>query len=273
MKKLLVIILLVILVHVYRSNALAEEITICPNCSVTSSGHFCPECGQALAEEFELAPNESILNIRVTYEKNKLFAKYDVKVYVGETLIGILKQGETLNKTIVVPNGILPIYIVSQNDAALIKKDIVLIAENSTLSFSVKAHKFFIDILDMNGNCLMSDAEKAAYNKSVFIADCVVPDYEDVCRYPSKYILHRTKVEGRVIATAQTMTGVQKFVVKDTRNNLWHIQYNPGNDGPRVLVDDRIAVYGTFSKISSFKSNTVTYSLLPTVSLSYMEID
>ena len=145
-------------------------------------------------------------------------------------------------------------------------------AGKAQLSCTLKAHMFRLEVRDLVNSHPVSEAAKDNYELAKFAGECKAIDRELFCRYPEKYANQKVHLQGRVIATAENFAGMMKVVLKDSRSELWIVEYHRRKDEPRLLINDHVDVYGQCKGISTFTSATEAFPNLPTVSLSYLNL-
>lgn len=271
MKKVLFFLLIALLILVNRWNTYAEELQYCLNCGEVVSTNYCPDCGHSNSATLPpLAQDETYLHLKINYEKNKVLAKYDVEVTLDGELIGVIKQNEALQKLIVVKRGIHEIRFGKKDDHSV---GVMVDAQTrGVVSCTLKAHTFSLEMKDLVNECEVSTEAWQKHNRALFAADCKPVDYERFCRYPEEFKDQKAMITGRVISTAENFAGAMRVVVKDSKNNLWVVEYLRIKTEPRLLVNDNIVVYGVCKGITDYTSSTDEYPNLPTMTLSFMEL-
>lgn len=271
MKKILVALLIAMFIFAYHWNTYAEEQPICLNCGAIVLGNFCSECGHSSTASLPApASDETYLSLKISYEKNTLLAKYDVDICLDGVSLGSIKQAELLQKLIVVKKGIHELTL-SKGDKFV--TSILINAEDKVqLSCVLKAHMLRLEVKDIVNTSPVTEKTQAAYELAKFAGECKVINRERFCRYPEEFTSQKVHLQGNVISTAENFAGAMKVVLKDSKNELWIVEYQRGKDEPRLLVGDNVDVYGLCKGITTYTSSTETYANLPTVTLAYLKL-
>lgn len=272
MKKFLICLMIAVLVLAYRWNSYAEETLCCPNCSIEVNSNFCPNCGlDSSGFVPALSDNEAILTLNISYEKNKLLAKYDISVQLDGSYIGTISQDETLSETLTVKKGVHEISLLK--DGSAMRTIMINAQESEQFSCTLKAHMLSLEMIDVVNTNPATDEDLKAYYIIRDYSNCPEIDYEHICRYPENYSNKPLYLKGRVIATSENFAGAMKVIVKDSHNDLWIIEYSRQTSQPRLLINDVISIYGHFKGITTYTSSVDTYPNLPTLALEYMYLN
>lgn len=272
MKKFLTAMLIALLVFLYHWNTYAEESLFCLNCGGVVTANYCPECGQSSTTALrEPAPDESHLSLKISYEKNKILAKYDIDVSLDGESLGVIKQDECMMKLVVVKKGIheLTLSKNGKNPVSIL----VDATDKSQLACSVKAHMFRLELKDVINSNPVSEEAQREYTLARYASESLPVDYESFCRYPEQYTSQKLVLKGRVAATAENFAGAMRVVIKDSRNKLWIVEYNRPKTSPRLLTGDNVEIYGIFKGITDYTSSVEVHPHLPTITLEYLQID
>lgn len=272
MKKFLFLLTIAALLLASYCNAFAEDTRICPSCGAEAVGNYCSECGHACGASLpELEAHEAFLSIKVIYEKNIVFAKYDVEIRVDGKSIGTVKQTETLEKIIAVKQGV---HEITLQGGETIEKSILIdvVQEGSLFSCTIKAHTNSLELTGVTNSSPASAEAAMDYRINKEYGSCSNVDYKLICRYPERYANEPIHINGVVVSSSEGFFDTMKAVVQDKKNNLWLIQYKRHDDDPRLLVNDSVDIYGHYNGIGSHLYATETWLQLPTLELEYLLI-
>ena len=272
MKKILIALLIAMLVFLSYWNTYAEEQLFCLNCGEVVTSNYCPECGQSSTTSLpDPASDETYLSLKVSYEKNKILARYDIDVSLDGESLGTISQSEDMLKLLVVKKGIHEVTV-SKNG----KHEVSILVDASSKSqvaCTVKAHMFSLELKDVTNSSPVSAEAEMTYMLAKYASESMPVDYESFCRYPEEYTGQKMILNGRVVATAENFAGVMRVVVKDGRSNLWIVEYKRPKSSPRLLVNDDVKIYGVYKGITDYTSSVEVRPHLPTVTLEYLQLD
>ena len=272
MKKLLIALLIALLAFACHWNTYAEEQQLCLNCGAAVASNFCPDCGQSNTASLPSpASDETYLSLKISYEKNTFLAKYDVDIYLDGVSLGTIKQSEILQKLIVVKKGIHELTL--RKGSSQVGSILISAADKAQLSCTLKAHMFRLEVKDLVNSHPVSETAKDNYELTKFASECQAIERERFCRYPEKYAGQKVLLQGRVVAATETFTGTMKVVLKDSRSELWIVEYHRSKDEPRLLVNDHVDVYGQCKGVTTYTSSTESFPSLPTITLTYLELN
>lgn len=272
MKKFLFLLAIVVLFLTNHCNSYAEDTRICPNCGTEAVGNYCSECGHACGALLpELEAHEAFLSMKFVYEKNIVLAKYDVNVHVDGSLIGTVKQKESLEIIIAVKQGI---HEITLQRGEKIKTSILIDVEESSLfSCTIKAHTTSLELTDVINSSPVPDEAALAYRISKEYGPRSNVDYKLVCRYPEKFKDQPIHLNGVVVSASEGFTGTMKVVIQDKQNHLWLVKYKRHDDAPRLLLNDSVDIYCHYKGMSNHQYPAETRLQLPTVELDYLRIN
>lgn len=271
MKKILIALLIALLVFAHHWNTYAEEQQFCLNCGAVVTSNFCPDCGQSSTASLpEPAADETYLSVKISYEKNAILAKYDVDVELDGEPIGVIRQKDVLQKLIVVKKGVHELKLSKGGKHAV--SILINATDKCRVSCTVKAHLVSLELKDILNSSPLTEAAQLEYAMSQYASECKDVDRERFCRYPEEFTNQKTIIKGSVVATAENFAGAMKVVVKDSKNELWIVEYIRGKTDPRLLVNDHVEIYGACKGITDYTSSVDVYPNLPTVLLAYLKL-
>ena len=111
------------------------------------------------------------LHLGIEYERNLIFAIYDVDVFVDDSVIGTIKQGETLNKEIPLEPGTHSVSFKKTGEDKVLAKSDFTLEEEMHYECSIKSHNDSIDINNELVETASARAERLADEEAKREAD------------------------------------------------------------------------------------------------------
>ncbi|MBQ5398540.1 MAG: hypothetical protein IIU14_03775 [Ruminococcus sp.] len=140
-------------------------------------------CSEENTSNIETKENKNTksysLLLNIEYETNIIFSTYDAEIYVDDTKLGAVEQGETFTKTISLTEGTHDIIFNKSGDKNIDGSTTIDLNEDKAFSCSIKAHNDGIDINDQQEESLKEYNEKAKKSKEDEDSDEDENEYED----------------------------------------------------------------------------------------------
>ncbi|MBR2520983.1 MAG: hypothetical protein IKE62_02220, partial [Oscillospiraceae bacterium] len=103
-------------------------------------------CSSSTPSERSTELPEHQIYLEISFEKNLLFAKYDVEVYVDDTEIGTVEHGKNLTHLATVDEGAHTIIFYKATDNSVKATKEIKVVEDTTYKFLLHSNKSSIDI-------------------------------------------------------------------------------------------------------------------------------
>ena len=103
-------------------------------------------CSSSTPSERSIELPEHQIYLDISFEKNLLFAKYDVEVYVDDTEIGTVEHGNNLTLLTAVDEGAHTIIFYKASDNSVKATKEIKVIEDTTYKFLIHSNKSSIDI-------------------------------------------------------------------------------------------------------------------------------
>lgn len=93
-------------------------------------------------------PGEALFHLSIDFEENLIFSKYDVDVYLNNTLVATMKHGASLDETFAVPKGTLSIALAESGSDRHQVVSVICVDGETSCSFGISTHWYGIDTTD-----------------------------------------------------------------------------------------------------------------------------
>ena len=153
MKKITLLLTTLMMAILLAAPALAKTETkwICHACKIWVSGTYCPQCTANRPANF--TDKECLLTLNIDFQKNVIFAKYDVEVVVNGKQMYTIGHGGTLNETVVVPKGLCEIVVRKAENHAIDARICMNISrDDAYYSGEVVSHVLYLTLTDVDSN-------------------------------------------------------------------------------------------------------------------------
>ena len=137
--------------------AKAADKWICSKCMVWVNGEYCPQCYKP--RPADATDNECLLTIQIDYQKNIIFAKYDVDVLINGKKMFTIAHGTHTEATLIVPKGVCEV-VLRHSGNNMLDRRVMLNTSRDAASFSAKlvSHVLYLTLSDMTGSYITSYA-------------------------------------------------------------------------------------------------------------------
>lgn len=190
-------------------------------------------------------------HLEVTFDKNKYFSRYDIKLYMDGREVAIIPHGESYDGTLGVSKGYHTLtFAKADNPGHVYGTSQLKITEDSDYTCAIHAYRTHVDIRNEIQNGVFVD--HAALAKELFIKLSKKLDYMTACRYPESVIGEKVKIHGKVEKVVDLPIISVSLMALVDGDNIWYVPFTQDPVEGRILADDIVTVYGEFSGISSF---------------------
>lgn len=93
-------------------------------------------------------PGEALFHLNIDFEGNLIFSKYDVDVYLNNTLVATMEHGAGLDETFAVPRGTLSIALAESGSDRHQVVSVIGVEGETSCSFGISTHWYGIDTTD-----------------------------------------------------------------------------------------------------------------------------
>ncbi len=239
---------------------------LCPFCNTLTSGNFCSNCG--LPVTAEVVSGNIYLDIRVSFDKNRMFSKYDVDMYLDDTLITTLPHGQAYSVGVGVSRGVHVLSFYEDGDPTVKGVCQFMVTENSTFSCNIHAN---YDKVTISGEQLgFQSVSENALTKDAYMSICLQLKYNDIERNPNQYRDVKTWITGTVVQVIEGRSNKVTLLVQDDQEQTWYVTYTRGKSESRILQNDRVAVYGACGGVETYTTTSNLSVTVPSIAAKYI---
>lgn len=107
---------------------------------------------------------------------------------------------------------------------------------------------------------------------------CELVSYEEIARYPDRYINKKIKLIGRVFQVLGLNKNIEVLLDADPKKSLLSkiikFEYKRKTPAePRIIYDDRINIYGIYKGLKTYRTVLKAEEIVPYVEVEYIEIN
>ena len=207
------------------------------------------------------------LELTVYFRKNLMFSTYDVDMYFDGEFIATLPHGEDYSGTLLVSKGVHMIYFYKHGDKTT--KGVAQFSVNYNTTFSCHIHAMSLGVWVTEEKLYGLNMDKGEYMSS-----CVTVEYNKAARYPDDYVGQKIYVSGKVTRLQEGYGGsLVQLLVSDSDKNEWYVFYIRPDGESRILVDDKVTVYGLYDGVTDYTIGGLSGSEpIPAVIAQYIDI-
>ena len=191
-------------------------------------------------------------HVRVNFDMNRFFSRYDVKILLDGKEVGTVYHGKTYEGMLGVSEGYHTLAFAKADNSSVQGSTLLKIVRDSDYTCAIHAYRNRVAIRDEKLDGVPVDHEAIALEQ--FIGACESLDYETASRYPEQTTGKKTRISGKVTRTVDLPLVDLSLIAVADRNNIWFVIYRRSTQPQtgRILPGDVITVYGECEGLSNF---------------------
>ena len=210
------------------------------------------------------------LSLHIELEKNLIFSKYNVVILLDGNQLGILEQGQSFRRSVLVEEGPHILAFCKEKDPTLKSVTQFYISYDSSYECTLASKWNTIEINDEKWN--HSPYSVYSLSREEFLLLCSDFSFEELSRTPEKYEGRGVRISGEVVSVKSlSQSRYYELQIRDIHDRRWALTYFLPLGQDRILRGDKVSCLGIFQGM--INSNELTYvDQIPSVWVHFLDL-